>query len=193
MVEDSQNNDKEKYYEQKIHDKDLGAMFLVFDEALVVRCSSQILFFKLVLDEFTKECEWVNYNCIDQGGFIYYIRGNSRIQITTDTSIYFYKIDQATLEPSLENMMFNFMNCSQMMFGRRVKYCITYKTNQKSFDIHRRKFEHDFRVNVVEDDLDGSRGLPIESMNAFLVSKVNVIKIYDVDTFEEIEDCKIQV
>jgi hypothetical protein len=40
-------------------------MFLVYEEVLVVRCSSQILFFKLVLDEFTKECEWVRYYTID--------------------------------------------------------------------------------------------------------------------------------
>jgi len=37
-----------------------------------------------------------------------------------------------------------------MMFGSKVRYCITYKTNQKSFDIYRRKYEHDFRVNVVD-------------------------------------------
>jgi len=52
---------------------------LVYDEALVVRCSSQILFFKLELDEFTGECEWECYHKIDEGGFIYYIMGNKRI------------------------------------------------------------------------------------------------------------------
>ena len=166
---------------------------MVYDECLVVRCSSQILFFKLVLDDFTREAEWVRYHTIDQGGFIYYIKGNARIQITTDTEIFFYLIDRGTLEPSLENVMFNFMNCSQMMFGRKVKYCITYKTNQKSFDIHRRKFEHDFRNTVVNKDLDGSRGLPIDSMNAFLVSKIDKIFFYDTDSFNEMEDCMIQV
>ena len=79
------------------------------------------------------------------------------------------------------------------MFGKKVKYGITYKTNQKSFDVHRRKFEHDFRVNVVEQDLDGSRGLPIDSMNAFLVSKIDTIYFYDIDSFSEIIDCKIKV
>ena len=52
--------------------------------------------------------------------------------------------------PKLENVMNNFMNCSQMMFGSKVKYGITYKTNEKSFDIHRRKYEHDYLVNVVD-------------------------------------------
>jgi hypothetical protein len=97
------------------------------------------------------------------------------------------------LMPTLENVMFNFMNCSQMMFGSKVKYGITYKTNQKSFDIHRRKFEHDFKVNVVAADLDGSRGLPIESMNAFLVSRIAIIRFFDIDTFEEIKECQITI
>jgi hypothetical protein len=95
--------------------------------------------------------------------------------------------------PQLENVMQNFMNCSQMMFGKTVRYGITFKTNQRSFDIHRRKFEHDFRVNVVQGDLDGSRGLPIDTMNAFLVSMVDVIKFYDVDTFAEIPECEIKI
>lgn len=127
--DDPQNEDKEQVYEQKIHDKDLGIMFLVYEDALVVRCSSQILFFKLVLDEFTNEKEWVKYHQIDEGGFIYYIQGNQRIQITTDTEVFFYLVDKTTLMPTLENVMQNFMNCSQMMFGKKVKYGITFKTN----------------------------------------------------------------
>ena len=78
-----------------------------------------------------------------------------------------------------------------MMFGSKVKYGITYKTNQDSFDIHRRKFEHDFKVNAVSYDLDGSRGLPIESMNAFLVSQVAKIRFFDIDSFDEIKECEI--
>jgi hypothetical protein len=49
-VKDRKNEDndgKKDFYEQKIHDKDLGIMFMLYEEALVVRCSSQILFFKL--------------------------------------------------------------------------------------------------------------------------------------------------
>jgi len=80
-----------------------------------------------------------------------------------------------------------------MMFGSKVRYCVTFKANQKSFDIHRRKYVHDFRQTVVKMNLDGSRGLPIESMNAFLVSKVDVIHFYDVDTFRELKGCLIQI
>ena len=85
------------------------------------------------------------------------------------------------------------MGCSEKMFGSRVRYGITYKTNQKSFDIYRRKFIHDFKLNVVPDNLDGSRGLPIESMGAFLVSKIDQIHFYDMDTFKKMPSAMIQI
>ena len=42
-------------------------------------------------------------------------------------------------------------------------------------------------------NLDGSRGLPIESMNAFLVSKIDVVHFYDVDSFKELKGCLLQI
>ena len=125
-------------------------MYLIYDKALVVRCSSQVLFFKIVMDELTQREKWVNYHTIDIGGFIYYIEGNVRIQITTNNKIFFFLMDLETLIPKLENVMNNYMSCSQMMFGSKVKYGITYKTGERSFDIHRRKYEHDYLVNVVD-------------------------------------------
>ena len=43
----------------------------------------------------------------------------------------------------------------------------------------------------MKSDLDGSRGLPIESMNAFLVSRIAQIRFFDIDTFNEIKECDI--
>jgi len=85
------------------------------------------------------------------------------------------------------------MGCSEMMFGSKVRYCITYKTNQKSFDIYRRKYVHDYNVNVVSDNFDGQVGLPIDSMGAFLVSKIDVVQFYDVNTFKETKESTIKI
>ena len=38
--------------------------------------------------------------------------------------------------------------------------------------------------NVVRENLNGTIGLPMETMNAFLVGKVDQIKFYDIDTFK---------
>jgi len=81
-------------------------MYLVYDKALVVRSSSSILFFKI--DEETGL--WTQYHKFENmRGQIYYIKGNIRIQVTTDEKIFFYLIDKVTLEPKLENVMYNFM------------------------------------------------------------------------------------
>ena len=188
-------NDKPKkpYYSQDIFDKDLGQMFLINETALVARSSSQILFFRLVIDEFTGQKEWRDYQTIEEGGNIFYIKGNKRIQIVTDTKIFFYLIDMETYEVKVENVMNNFMNCSIMMFGPAVKYGLTYKTNEQSFDIYRRKYVHDFKVNTVKTDLDGSRGLPIETMDAFLVSQIDKIRFFDINTYKEITECELTV
>jgi hypothetical protein len=74
-----QNEGKNDCYEQKIYDKDLGDMYLIYEQALIIRCSSQILFFKIEIDEFTQDREWVIYHTLDANGFIYFIKGNSRI------------------------------------------------------------------------------------------------------------------
>ena len=173
------NKGKKPYYFQKI-EFDLGQMYLINDKALIARSSSQVLFFKIEQDQFTFKKSWVNYRSLPIRGMIYFIKGNKRIQITTDKKIYFYLIDPVTFEPTLENVMNNFMNCTQMLFGSKVKYGITFKTNQKAFDIWTRRFNHNFMINVDNENLNGAIGMSMESMNAFLVGKGDQIKFFDI-------------
>lgn len=94
---------------EKITDADLGSMYLLYDQALIVRSSSSILFFK----QSEETGQWVQYHKIPKmRGSIYFIKGNKRFQITTDEYIYFYLINKETMMPILENVMENFMNCS---------------------------------------------------------------------------------
>ena len=80
-------------------------MVLIYGEALVIRSSNSILFFKQEVDKFTKTEHWHEYHSIKVRGFLYYIKGNIRIQVTTDDLIYFYLIDKDTFMPQLENVM----------------------------------------------------------------------------------------
>lgn len=121
--------DCSKYTYDRMTEMDLGQMILVYNSALIARSSSDILFFKTVIDEDTEEKVWRQYKVIEKRGFIYYIKGNIRIQITTDDKIYFYLINKETLMPNLENVMYNYMGCNQCMFGSKVRYAVTYKTN----------------------------------------------------------------
>ena len=185
---------------EKMADQDLGYMYLINNKALVARSSSKIVFFKIVEEEDENDSSktvkfWKQYNQLDVRGFIYFIKGNKRIQVTTDDKIYFYLIDPETFEPTLENVMFNFMGCNQMMFGSRVRYGITYKTNQKAFTVYRRKFVHDFRVPISSENLEGSRGLDLSMHNPprILVSKIDKIFIIDAETFQKVGEIPIKL
>jgi hypothetical protein len=156
-------------------------MYLLFDEALVVRSSSSILFFKIDPETML----WKQYHKLEnKRGQIYFIKGNVRIQVTTDDMIYFYLIDKETFEPKEENRMFNFMSCSQLMFGSRVRYGISYKTNQPGFTIFTRKYFHNFKVAITSDNYEGTKGANLSTMGAYIMAEQNRIGIYDEKTFE---------
>ena len=85
---------------ERMTDKDLGQMYLFNNKALIARSSSTVLFFKIIADEDDpEEKSWQQYHMLNIRGFIYFIKGNKRIQITTDDNIYFYLIDLETFEP----------------------------------------------------------------------------------------------
>ena len=172
-------------------DQDLGQMYLINNKALIARSSSKIVFFKIVEEEDENDPTkmnkfWKQYNQLDVRGFIYFIKGNKRIQITTDDKIYFYLIDPETLMPELENVMANYMGCNQMMFGARVRYGITFKTNQRSFRVYRRRHEHDFIVPVQRDNLEGAHAIDMPKSKTYRIAKIDMIRIYDSQTFDEV-------
>ena len=96
--------------------------------------------------------------------------------------------------PEQEYIMDNFMHASQMIFGCRGWYCITYKHGTNSFDIYGRRFEHEFRVKTCKGiDLEACVGLPIESLNAFLVGKGDKIMFYDLQEYQEMLEHRIDL
>jgi hypothetical protein len=105
-------------------DLDLGQMYLIYNKVLVSRSSKSVYFFKLVYDEEEEDRVWLLYRVIDVPGFISYTKGNVRMQLITEERVYFYMMDKETLEPSMENCMFNYMRCNQMIIGKLVRYCL---------------------------------------------------------------------
>ena len=79
--------------------------------------------------------QWKIYHEIEQAGVIYFIRGNTQMQITDQNLIYFYSVSQQTLLPKLDNVMYNFVGLTNMIFGSRSRYCITYKLGLSSISI----------------------------------------------------------
>lgn len=108
------------------------------------------------------------------------------MQIVTDTLIYFYVIDIETLEPKRENVLYNYMGCTRMMIGRRGRNCVTYKNNEKGFNVYNRKYMHNLRVQIQGNDYQGSMGLDFSSMNAFVVSNIDRVIVFDSETYNKV-------
>ena len=94
-------------------------------------------------------------------------------------------INKETFEPTLENVMYNNMDCSVMMFGAKVRFGVTYKSNQPDFTIYSRKYYHNFKVTVDDKSHEGARGVSLKSMNQYIISQGIQLTIYDEYTFKQ--------
>jgi hypothetical protein len=80
--------------------------------------------------------------------------------------------------PELENVMYNFMSCNQMMVGSMKRYAISYKHNEPCFEIYTRKNLHSIGVRVDDQNLEGSIALEVDSSKLILVSQIDKVLIY---------------
>jgi hypothetical protein len=86
------------------------------------------------------------------------------MNITTDEKILFYIMDRETLTPNLENVIYNYMGCSQLLFGSSkstMRYCIPFKQNRKNFDIYRQGYSHNLMCTITDQNLDKSLGIEL--------------------------------
>jgi len=79
--------------------------------------------------------------------------------------------------PILENTMANYMNCNQLLFGRKVKYGIAFTMQEKAFNIYRRKQYHNFRAPIIDGSHEGDFGIRLEKQ--FTVSRTDKVLIYN--------------
>ena len=98
---------------------------------------------------------WVQYEQIKLRGSIYFIRGNERIQVTSPDFIHFYVVCKNSLEPKLENVMYNYTECNTMMIGPAKRFAVTYQNGSNYFDLFTRKYMHNFRVQIDPKNLEG--------------------------------------
>ena len=89
--------------------------------------------------------------------------------------------------------MFNYMGCNHMMFGSKVKYGVSYKTNQRSFQVYRRAYLHNFKVPIHTENLERSRAIELTSLNIFMLTKTDKVCIFDSETFEQIGELPIKL
>jgi hypothetical protein len=148
-------------------------MYLIQEQALVTQCSEKINFYKRYENKRENKTYWKLYKSLEHKGNIFFIRGNIRVNICTDDRIYFYLINNEEFMPKLENVMFNYMGCNQIIFGSDVSFAITYCEHDKKMTLFQRKYEHSYKGNILKENLSNSVGLSIESMKKILLAKNN--------------------
>lgn len=124
-------DDTDDFSVNTILDQDLGQMYLLYNEALMVRSSSEIIMFKIreetnKVTKFVKRT-WFEYSRLSFSGPIFHIKGDQRIQVVLKDKIQFWNIDEKTLVPALENIMSNHMKCSQLLYGPTADHSIAYQ------------------------------------------------------------------
>ena len=83
--------------------------------------------------------------------------------------------------------MYNFMQCSRMLFGRKVRNCITFKNNQPGFTIYKRKYYHNAKIQLTGDSYEGAIGQNLKSLSAYVMAERQRITISDNQTFKQIQ------
>jgi hypothetical protein len=63
------------------------------------------------------------------------------------------------------------MNCSQMMFGAKVRYGITFKAGQPNFTVYIRKYYHNFKVQLTSRNLEGSKGANLAGTGQYVLTE----------------------
>ena len=160
----------DSYQLQQVIEGDIGQIELVMGRCLVIQSSSKIMFLLQKEDIISKKLTWQAFKTIRIRGSIYFMKGTCQMQVTTNDHVYFYNIDSDTFEPTIENVMINYMTCGQMMIDQNGLYAVAYKTNQRAFDIYSKKYMNDLKVNSLNKNLEGCMSMEIEHLNLILVT-----------------------
>jgi hypothetical protein len=98
------------------------------------------------------------------------ITGNIQIVITTAEKIYFYTLEAKTDEPLLENIIFNFMKCTNVVMGTRAKFFFSYTQLKQGFDIIKRKYFHHYEAPLTSDNFENCKGIEITAAKVLVLS-----------------------
>ena len=80
--------------------------------------------------------------------------------------------------PILENVMYNFMQCSQLMFGSRVRFAVSFKTNQPGLMIFTRNYFHNFKVTINTENFEGAIGINMGTKRRYVMARGLHVGVY---------------
>jgi hypothetical protein len=133
--------DKKDYHYTAYVGSELGQMEMYKNEVLMSQNSSHISFFKRAEDSLETSRagpdDWYQYHSIACRGFVAWMPGQECITIIADAFIYFYRLDEGTKVPELQNVMNNYFRCTMMLItadgDNKGNWCVSYRQNQEEF------------------------------------------------------------
>lgn len=93
--------------------------------------------------------------------------------------------------PNLENAMYNFTRCSVLMFASSLRYAISYKNNQPSFQIFTRKQFHNFKVVLNNANHEQAYGATLPKRSQYIISNILTVQLFDQKTMEVIQTFEV--
>ena len=97
--------------------------------------------------------------------------------------MFFYLIDKKTFIPTLENCMYNYMRCSSLMFGARVRYGISFRQSEPGIHIYKRKQFHNFKCCIDNHNYENAFCDEIKSVGQYIVAKGTHIHVSSLKDF----------
>jgi hypothetical protein len=93
-------------------------------------------------------------------------------------------MSEETFIPELESVFYNFMDASQMIFGPSKKgFCIAYSEHQEDFNVYTRKYHHNFKVSISDENLEGAVGANLNTSQMYIIADEREVAIYGMDDY----------
>lgn len=109
-----------------------------------------------------------------------YTSGDTRFQLIQEKKIQIYKlvVMDGKFRPVLENTMFNYMNCSQLLLSKNGDFAVSFKYDQNNLYIYERKYLHSFSVKIDGKDYEGTIARTLKDGH-FVLAHHRYVKIYN--------------
>jgi hypothetical protein len=111
---------------------------------------------------------------------ISYTHGDYRFQLIQENKIKIYclEVRDDKFRPVLENTLYNFMKCSQLLLSKNGEFAVSYKHDQDNLYVYERKYFHDFEVKVDSKDYEGTIAKTLKG-GFFVLGFNKYIQIYN--------------
>lgn len=113
------------------------------------------------------------------------MNGDYKFQMILDEKILIYKLEPigtgSRFIPVLENSMYNFMGCSQILMSKNGQFAVSFKFHQNNLHLFERKYIHGFKVSVNKKDYEGTIATKVERNSGYILCNDLNIEMFSSD------------